>query len=313
MIIGQIPATSPLTVITNQEYNPDHLGWIGGGQLNTLYPEANYGSIGGGLANYIKSLSGFVGGGEQNEIEEDSGWSTISGGHINEISAPFGAIGGGSYNEVSGEYGTVAGGGGNIASGFASMVPGGNNNEANGQYSFAAGCFTRANHDRVFIWSDDYTANTSSTGAGQFIARASGGFWLGSSGTPSITSGHLIDTSTGYYLDSGGWHSPSDRNLKENFESVDAKKILKGVAELPVEVWTYKSDESRTRHIGPMAQDFAAAFGVGSDNTHIGSIDADGIAFAAIKGLAQVIEEKEKRIDELAKRLSLIEESLNRK
>jgi len=39
------------------------------------------------------------------------------------------------------------------------------------------------------------------------------------------------------------------------------------------------------RHVGPMAQDFYVAFGVGADDKHITSIDEDGVALAAIKAL----------------------------
>ena len=39
------------------------------------------------------------------------------------------------------------------------------------------------------------------------------------------------------------------------------------------------------RHVGPMARDFYAAFGVGADDEHITSIDEDGVALAAIKAL----------------------------
>ena len=39
------------------------------------------------------------------------------------------------------------------------------------------------------------------------------------------------------------------------------------------------------RHIGPMAQDFHSAFGLGLDNKHITTIDEGGVALAAIQGL----------------------------
>ena len=79
---------------------------------------------------------------------------------------------------------------------------------------------------------------------------------------------------------------PSDRNLKMNFASVDATDMLARVRDLPISTWNYTSDDSSVRHIGPMAQDFAAAFGVGTDDRHIHPIDGQGVAFAAIQGLA---------------------------
>ena len=45
---------------------------------------------------------------------------------------------------------------------------------------------------------------------------------------------------------------------------------------LPLESWNYLAQEDDIRHVGPMAQDFAAAFGVGDDDTVIATIDLDG-------------------------------------
>jgi hypothetical protein len=55
--------------------------------------------------------------------------------------------------------------------------------------------------------------------------------------------------------------------------------------------------------MGPMAQDFKAAFGVGESDTGITSVDADGVALAAIKGLNQKLEEKEAAIEALRKQV----------
>ena len=66
--------------------------------------------------------------------------------------------------------------------------------------------------------------------------------------------------------------------------------MLDKVAELPVSTWSYKAQGPDIRHIGPMAQDFTAAFGVGEDDRHITSVDADGVALAAIKGLDQRVD-----------------------
>jgi len=91
-------------------------------------------------------------------------------------------------------------------------------------------------------------------------------------------------------LDAGGlwvrntFVSSSDRNRKENFQPVNAREVLEKVAALPVSRWNYKDDPD-TPHIGPMAQDFHAAFRAGADDKHIAMVDADGVALAAIKGL----------------------------
>ena len=83
----------------------------------------------------------------------------------------------------------------------------------------------------------------------------------------------------------GSWSSISDRNKKENFEDVDAQSLLEKVAAMPMTTWNYKSQDESIRHMGPMAQDFKAAFGVGEDDKHISTVDADGVALAAIQAL----------------------------
>lgn len=77
----------------------------------------------------------------------------------------------------------------------------------------------------------------------------------------------------------------SDRNAKRDFSPADPDAILEKLSKLPISTWTYKTDESRARHIGPMAQDFMAAFQVGTSDKTIFQIDGDGIAFAAIQSL----------------------------
>ena len=81
----------------------------------------------------------------------------------------------------------------------------------------------------------------------------------------------------------------SDRNAKENFQAVSPSEVLARVAVLPIQEWNFKADAG-TRHIGPMAQDFYAAFGVGMDDKHIATVDADGVALAAIQGLNEKVE-----------------------
>lgn len=88
------------------------------------------------------------------------------------------------------------------------------------------------------------------------------------------------------------WANASDRNLKEAFESVDPQAVLARVTALPLTSWKYKADAPDERHLGPMAQDFHAAFGLGAKDTTIATVDADGVALAAIQGLNQKLEEK---------------------
>jgi hypothetical protein len=82
----------------------------------------------------------------------------------------------------------------------------------------------------------------------------------------------------------------SDRNVKDGFSSVSSDAILDGVLHLPISRWHYKFESSDVEHIGPMAQDFAATFGVGADNKHIFQVDADGVSFAAIQALSRKLD-----------------------
>jgi hypothetical protein len=102
----------------------------------------------------------------------------------------------------------------------------------------------------------------------------------------------------------------SDRAAKEHFAPVDSRKVLAKVAALPMQTWSYKSEDSNVRHIGPVAQDFHAAFGVGPDERHITTVDADGVALAAIQGLHQLVKEKDQQIAELRIRLEQVEATL---
>jgi hypothetical protein len=43
--------------------------------------------------------------------------------------------------------------------------------------------------------------------------------------------------------------------------------------------------------MGPMAQDFHAAFGLGHDDRHINSIDTGGVTIAALQGLYEMVQE----------------------
>ena len=110
-----------------------------------------------------------------------------------------------------------------------------------------------------------------------------------------------------------GFGTISDRNAKRDFAGVNSLAILSKVAALPILTWAYKNDPS-TRHIGPMAQDFAAVFGVGPDDTHIMTVDADGVALAAIQGLHQTMRQqmrdKDKEIAQLKRKLQTIEAKL---
>ncbi len=79
----------------------------------------------------------------------------------------------------------------------------------------------------------------------------------------------------------------SDKNAKMAIEPVDTAEILAKVTALPVSAWTYKDDAEAARHVGPMAQDFYALFGLGATETGISTLDTSGVALAAIQALAE--------------------------
>ncbi len=253
----------------------------------------DYGTVGGGLWNQAGDGAGStgdhpyatVGGGVSNTASGSH--ATIAGGGGNTASGKYATVAGGAGNEASGQDAAVGGGWANYATGASATVPGGVANIAAGTCGFAAGMNAHANHDGAFVWGDyDVLNSVSSTDANQFIVRASGGIWLGTTSSPSIPSGYFLNTSTGAYLTSGGtWTNSSDRNAKENLAPVDVHAVLARLAAMPISTWSYKAEDASVRHMGPMAQDFYAAFGLGDSDTSIGTIDADGVALAAIQGL----------------------------
>jgi hypothetical protein len=109
--------------------------------------------------------------------------------------------------------------------------------------------------------------------------------------------------------DGSSWINASDRNLKENLQPADPQTVLENVLRLPLSLWNYKSQDATIRHLGPMAQDFHAAFGLGADDKHIATVDADGVALAAIQGLNQKLqsETSELRRENAALRAELAE------
>ena len=109
---------------------------------------------------------------------------------------------------------------------------------------------------------------------------------------------------------SGSWSMFSDRNAKESFQSVNPQTVLAEVATMPVSTWNYKTQAKSIRHIGPMAQDFHAAFGVGENDTTISTVDEGGVALAAIKGLNQKVDAKDAEIQALKQQNASLAERL---
>ena len=272
---------------------------VDGGHENEAI--GSYTAVGGGSSNTASGSYATIGGGGGSTSNGD--YAVVSGGSSNVASGNIAAIGGGLRNTAIGDHATIGGGSDNAASGLGATVPGGYNNNAAGYSSFAAGRRARANHQGTFVWGDSTDADINSGGANQFIVRANGGIWFGAvttDFTPTIGSGVFISTSTGGYLSTGGaWTDASDQNLKENFALVDGQEVLARLAELPITTWNYKAQDPSVRHVGPTAQDFYAAFGLGEDERHIAPLDASGVALTAIQALYQRSQEQFVRIQEL--------------
>ncbi len=121
-------------------------------------------------------------------------------------------------------------------------------------------------------------------------------FYLNNDNTSGETSGFAIvdresDTTLLVVHDSGNatlagtLTQNSDRNNKEDIEAIDPQAVLARLTALPLYRWSYKGEQAR--HIGPMAQDFHAAFGLGDTDKGIAMVDPDGVALAAIQAVAR--------------------------
>jgi hypothetical protein len=249
---------------------------VGGGDHNTIAADGTDAAIVSGYENNLSGEYGFIGGGSGSALSGPYG--VIAGGDSNNVTNTYGFIGAGRGNVVTGEGGVIGGGYANAVRASWATVPGGYGNAATGLASFAAGTHSNAATTGAFVWSDDASGATllESTAANQFLARASGGvtFWTNATNTVGAT----------LAAGSGTWASASDRALKTDVARIDDAAVLEKVAGLPINRWSYVSERG-VRHVGPMAQDFYAAFGVGEDDKHITSIDEDGVALAAIKAL----------------------------
>jgi trimeric autotransporter adhesin len=153
------------------------------------------------------------------------------------------------------------------------------------------GTGTNLGHAGTFAWADSQQVDLVSTDSNQFLVRAAGGVWLGTTSSVSIPSGRFINTSTGAYLSSGGtWTNASSRHLKTGFQPVDPASVLERLLRLPLFDWRYADSPDEGRHLGPVAEDFHALFGLGNSPEAISTVDADGVALAAIQGLNAKLE-----------------------
>ena len=280
--------------------------------------------VGGGY-NLASGHWSFIGGGGRENGSGGAGsstedhiatgkWSTIGGGVGNRAgsagSQTGATVAGGERNQALNSAATVSGGTGNAATGVAATVGGGAENLASGDYSVAFGRRAKTQtsggvptiHAGAFVFADANNLDFNSVAANEFAVRATGGTRI-----VSAVNGSGVPIA-GVTLGAGGgsWATLSDRSAKQDMTPVDAQAVLARVLAMPVSMWRYRSEVSGAWHMGPTAQDFHAAFGLGDSDTTITSVDVNGVALAAIQGLHQKLVERNVIADAQARELALL-------
>ncbi|MBC7934457.1 MAG: tail fiber domain-containing protein [Rhizobacter sp.] len=280
-------------------------GALRSGFVGSYYDVGEY-SAAFGLGNGASGIASFSSGSgniASGHLAHALGSANIASGYLSA------AIG---YQNTSSRLNAVAIGSGNSSSGTQSISIG-SNLTASGPFSTAMGNHVSTNeYGGCFIIgdADPYANGATLCGiANQFVARFANGYYL-------ITSGDNLRT--GVQIGAGGnaWLSISDKNRKENFESLNDEDILKKLSAITYSSWNYKGQDAKTfRHYGIMAQDFYAAFGkdsfgtIGCD-TLVNPVDMQGIAFSAIKALevrTQEIGELKAQLVELQRVVALLQ------
>lgn len=326
----------------NNGEGPDGQNFIGSGDSNEIYPNnsviaggaeniidenSDQSAIGTGFSNYIdESEDSGILGGRNNEVVNNSETSVVAGGQDNSINnvSPNSFIGGGLDNEITENDVGIGGGRGNLVSDNNSAILGGRDNSANENYCFVFGrnssvsipdgyglAFGRRaivddNRSAAFADANDQDLTTSSDN--RLEMRFSNGYRLFSNTAQT----------TGASLNAGdnSWSTLSDSTLKENITLINQKEILNKILELEITTWNYKSNPApEDRNYGAMAQTFYRLFGedelgkFGSDNEII-SIHLPALGISATQGLISLIEESEKRVDDLTREQKKIESEI---
>jgi len=244
------------------------------------------------------------------------GEATTAAGH-NSTALGYGTNASGSYSTAMGNGSVASGtsstalGEGTAANGLAATAMG-QDTIADGSVSTAMGSnVTTALHAGSFIYGDAASrSQVANTADNQFVVAAAGGVYFFTSCATTCTSG------AGLAPGSGTWSSLSDRSAKTAVRPVDPREVLKKVAALPLNTWQYKTQEEKYRHMGPMAQDFYAAFHLGESDKGIDTVDADGVALAAIQGLNTLLAEGDAkaaaRLDEKDREILALREEMAR-
>ncbi len=261
----------------------------------------------GGSSNVLGNASDFIGGGINNQTSDID--SAVVSGQNNSATGNAATVSGGGFNTASGVGSTVTGGLTNTASGDYSAVLGGVYSTAAGYGSIIMG--TRAHATAAaqgsFVFGDSTETDVTSVSPNEFIVAASGGIRM-----LSDKSGTVGCSMAG---GGGSWACSSSRDVKRDFSEIDLQDVLARAVALPVMRWRYMNESPEIRHIGTFSQDFRAAFGLGSNDTSITLVDAEGVSLAAIQGLNQKLEAANAKLDaqnaELRGRLEHVEAELS--
>lgn len=143
------------------------------------------------------------------------------------------------------------------------------------------------------------------SGGNEFQIRQDGRLTAGPGGTVNMDL-----RSNGNLIIAGTLTQSSDRNVKENFEVVDHQQVLEQLSAIPLTTWNFKSDDDEIRHMGPVAQDFHAAFNLGMNDTTLAPVDGIGVSLAAIQALHENIRELRDKVAEQEKQLRSREQQL---
>jgi trimeric autotransporter adhesin len=198
----------------------------------------------------------------------------------------------GAGTAASGSFSTALGS--STASGYASVAMG-YYTAASGYASTAMGQGTRASGD----YSTAMGRRASTHGQpGSFVYGDASGTWNDTVRASAInqatwrtTGGFRIFTNTGLttwcLIPAGGtnWSCTSSRLEKENFAAVDGEDVLRRLRSVPVTSWNGIAEGPQVRHIGPMAQDWHAAFALNDDPLTIHQGDLAGVSLAAVQAL----------------------------
>ena len=252
--------------------------------------------------NIVTGDHSTIGGGRSNRANIRG---TVAGGVSNYASGIEATVGGGGRNSAYGSFAVVAGGDTNKATGSQAMVLGGVANLASGTGGFASGTFAKSRADGMFVWSDSNLVDFDPANLGERGATITNGaplansFYVRATGGVKFVTG--INPTTGAFTQSceipaagTGWNCSSDRNVKHMIMAISPKDILSRLMTVPVSTWAFIGHTRK--QLGPMSQDFYRAFGLGDSDRHINSVDAQGVAFAAIQGIAQLVNEKDATI-----------------